>query len=223
MKGDLQHALECECCSKSADILHDFLAEADALVAKALKLSEIAQIARTEQRMRELLLGRWRLRTDQAAKAAGRAIAGGASISAALGRVDKIMAKWDDDVTLRYARDLEDIYLLARTAGHKKATGQTKASLGFDIPNFTEELDDKEVKKAKPGLVPKFDLFDKSAVAARPDDGAPHSERTWQGQCSEGVSRLRRQVHGRACRQRIDGCPSPWTNPLVPRRRHHPV
>jgi len=168
---ELKHALECECCSKSVDVLHDFLAVADALVAKALKLSEVAQIAKTEQRMRELLLGRWRLRSDQAATAAGRIIARGGTIKAAVSRVDSIMAKWSSDVELRYGSDLEDIYFLARVAGWKKATGQTKQSLGYDIPNFTEELgDDASVKKASAGVTPTYDLFDKAAVEALHDD-----------------------------------------------------
>ena len=172
MRGDLQHALECECCSSRIDILHDFLAEADALVAKALKLSETAQIAKTEQRMRELLLVKWRNRADQAAAAAGRAVAGGASVAAALRSVDRIMPKWETDVALRYARDLEDVYYLARTAGWKKATKQTSVSLGYDVPNFTEQLPEEEVKKAAAtaGVAPAFDLYDKSAVAALRDD-----------------------------------------------------
>jgi len=170
--GALQQALECECCSRRLDVLHDFLVEADALVAKALKLSETAQIAKTEQRMRELLLVKWRNRAEQAADAAGRVVAGGGTIEAALRSVDKVMAKWATDVGKRYARDLEDIYYLARTAGWKKGTKQTSVSLGYDVPNFTEQLPEEEVKKAREvaGAVPVFDLYDKSAVAALHDD-----------------------------------------------------
>jgi hypothetical protein len=125
-------------------------------------------------RMRDLLLAKWRNRAKQAAVAAGSAVAAGASVSASLGPVDRIMNRWDDDVGPRYAIELEKVYKLARTAGFKKASGQTKASLQYTTPNFTEVLGDLarvKVEKAKLArALPSFDVMDDAAIAALHDD-----------------------------------------------------
>jgi len=171
---DLYHVLHCECCSKRIDILHDVLSYSDEAVAKALMVSEVAHIARVESRMREYLLSKWRLRAEQAAKKAGGVYKSTGSLKASFASVDKIMNKWDEEVALRFGKDIEEIYKLARNAGWKKANGQTSASLQYAMPNFTEELEGK-VKKAKvkrrlAAVKPSFDLFDEQAVMQLQDD-----------------------------------------------------
>lgn len=172
--ADLHHMLHCECCSSSIDILHDVLAYSDEAVAKALMISDVARMARVEVRIREYLLGKWRLRADQAAKKAGGVYASTGSLKASFAAVDKIMSKWDEEVVARFGKDIEEIYKLARNAGWKKANGQTSASLQYIVPNFTEELEGK-VKKAKikrrvAAVKPSFDLFDEQAVMQLQDD-----------------------------------------------------
>lgn len=176
MKTDvLKHALECECGAAELDILHDVIAESDRMIAKALMISEIASIARTEVRMRDFLTSKWRVRADQSAARAGAIVSGGGTLKAAFAAVDKIMNRWDEEVAPRYGKDLEDVYTLARTAGHKKANGQTSASLQYTTPNFTENIESgkEPVQKAKrrvAEVVPSLDLHDEAAILALQDD-----------------------------------------------------
>lgn len=159
-------SLVCGCKSKQIDILHAYVVQSDELVAKALALSEVARIARTEVRLREYLLAKWRTRSVEAAAAADYAIRhGGGTPAAAVSVVNKTMARWASDVSETYTIALEKAYRLARVAGFKKATGKTKASLQYGLV---------AVSKAKP-TVPKsrkaelsfsFDLPDKHAIAA---------------------------------------------------------
>jgi len=177
----LQHALACECCAQQLDILHDVIATSEISIAKALMISEVAQIARVEMRMRDYLTLKWRNRAQEAAARAGAIVKAGGSVSSALSAVDKIMGKWAPEVKKRITADLKDVYELARKAGWKKATGQTKASLQYVVPNFTAELDagrelrvskaDKKPKKGpkKPDrrvaeVIPTLDQLDENAV-----------------------------------------------------------
>lgn len=175
----IQHALQCECCSHEIDVLHDIVAASDQAVAKALMVSEVAQIARVEVRMRDLLLKKWRNRVDQAAKSAGAIFAGGGTLEKAYKAVDGIMGRWDSDVSSRYGDDIQEVYGLARNAGWKKANGQTGSSLQYTVPNFTEEIEAGrsavKVEKAKrrkkvAATKPSFDLFDEQAVLQLQDD-----------------------------------------------------
>ncbi len=177
--ADVQQAMACECCSHEIDILHDVLAVSDQAVAKALMISEVAQIARVEVRMRELLTLKWRNRVDQASARAGAIFAGGGSLKMAYAAVDKIMSKWSGEVTLSYGADIEELYKLARLAGWKKANGQIGGTLQYSVPNFTEDIEDGKskvkVEKAKrkkrvAQTKPSFDLFDEQAVLQLQDD-----------------------------------------------------
>jgi SPP1 gp7 family putative phage head morphogenesis protein len=161
----LHHALSCECCARDLDVLHDVLVTSDVSIAKALMISEVAQIARHEMRMREYLLGKWRVRAKQASEKAGAAYAGGGTIAGVRAAVDTVMDKWAGDVETRATSDLSNIYKLARKAGWKKAKGKTKASLQYIVPNLSEL--DTPLKKAKaktPEVAPKFDLLDENAL-----------------------------------------------------------
>lgn len=175
----VQQAMACECCSHEIDILHDVLAVSDRAIAKALMISEVAQIARTEVRMRELLTLKWRNRVDQASARSGAIFTGGGSLDKAYASIDKIMLKWSGEVSTPYGADIEEAYNLARLAGWKKANGQTSASLQYSVPNFTEEIEDGKskvkVEKAKrkkrvAEVKPSFDLFDEQAVLQLQDD-----------------------------------------------------
>lgn len=166
---DLKTALECECCSARVDVLHDIVIASDELVAKALMLDEVAQIARLEQRMRELLLGKWRARSREAALAASARVAGGGSAADVHRIVDKAMNKWAPETEPRFSADASKVYRLARKAGAKKASGKTSASLSYQTPNFSQELP-AAITKAKrrennPKLENSFALLDTAAIA----------------------------------------------------------
>lgn len=161
----LQHELTCECCAQELDILHDVIRLSDVSIAKVLMISEVAQIARSEMRMRDYLLGKWRLRATEAAARAGAVVSGGGNLTSAYAAVDKVMGKWAGEVEARAGKDLENVYYLARKAGWKKGTGQTKASLQYVVPNFTEEIEAVQKAKRKAATVlPSFDLLDEKAV-----------------------------------------------------------
>lgn len=168
-------ALACECCSQDVDIAHDFLALSDVAVAKALMISEMAQIARTEVRMRGYLIAKWNVRAEQAARHAGILVAAGGTLDGALKSVDAVMHRWAQEVAPTVGAEIERIYQLAREAGWKKANGQTKQALQYVVPNLSEV--DSSVAKAKkkpklktPELKPSFDLHDEQAVIQLQDD-----------------------------------------------------
>lgn len=145
------------------------LCESDRLIAKALVLSEVAQIARAEYRMNQILNAAWNLRAKQAAEAAGvRARSGGKAkeISALVG---KYMNKWPNDVAKPYTNSISEIYKLARTAGLKKATKNTKSSLQYSSA-LLDKLSEPVEKAKKAQVKPDFDLLDDSAIDALQDD-----------------------------------------------------
>lgn len=169
----LHDTLSCACCAREVDLLHDVLVTSDLSIAKALMISEVAQIARLEMRMRDYLTGKWRLRAKEASARAGSIVTGGGSLKTVYAMVDKTMGKWSGDVESRVTGDLANIYKLARKAGWKKAKGKTKASLQYVVPNFTEELDSGRelVKKAKgTDVAPSLDLVDEKAISDLQDD-----------------------------------------------------
>lgn len=162
---------DCQCAS--IDVTTAFLAISDELVAKALVISEVAQIARSEMRARTLLTNLWRVRADQSAKAAQKVVAGGGKLSVALNAVDAVMARFPADAKQGFTREMATSYKLARIAGWKKATGQTTASLSYMIANFEEQIASgkEKVRKAskknpKATVLPSFGLVDRRAIAA---------------------------------------------------------
>jgi hypothetical protein len=138
------------------------MASFDFVVEKALGLSEVASIAKAELRLRKYVEGKWNVRKSEAAKTAARMAKGGKGYKEISSAVGKIMNRWSKDVLPVYNVEMRRVYRLARIAGHKKATGQTKASLQFNIPKTEEST----VTKAKPKVraVPNFDLVDQQAM-----------------------------------------------------------
>lgn len=153
----------CDCASAEFDLVHAYLAQSDELIAKALSLSEVAQIARAEVRARDILLNKWLLRAKEGAHAAGARFASTGHLGSALEAMDEAMAKWQKDVLAPFSLELHTIYKLARVAGAKKASGDTTASLSYNTPEF-DVLKPAPVKKAK--TVVHFDLYDESALSA---------------------------------------------------------
>lgn len=167
-RQELKH--DCRCAS--IDVTTAFLAVSDELVAKALVISEVAQIARSEMRARQLLTNLWRVRADQSAKAAQKVVAGGGKLSVALTAVDAVMAKFPVDAKRGFTKEMETSYRLARVAGWKKATGQTTASLSYMLASFEDQIASgkekvrKAAKKPRATILPHFGLVDRRAIAA---------------------------------------------------------
>lgn len=136
----LEHAADCQCAQR--DVSDLVQRREDILVAKALGLSEVAQMARIETLARRSLVAKWEARASQASRAAGAVYASGGTLASAYAAADKAMKKWAADVSASYARSIRDVYKLGRAAGHKKATGKFKGSLQYVIAE--------DVEKAKP-------------------------------------------------------------------------
>lgn len=144
--------------------LHSGLTATDAVLAKALGLSETTQIARIESRLRTFILAAWEKRAVAAANVGAVVARRGGTASAVENAVERAMRPWKKDATPKVVKAVEDIYFLAREAGHKKATGQTTAALTYDTPNLTEMQ--KAAPRAGFSVLPDFDLIDEDAVEA---------------------------------------------------------
>jgi len=144
--------------------LFDQVRATDETVAKALGISEVAQIARTETRLREYLLAEWNSRAREAVTQAAAGARGGAIPSKIYREVSGILKPWGPEVAPRVGRELGKIYRLAKVAGWRKATGQTKAPLTYDTPNF------EQMAKAAPrdgfAVLPTFDKLDTDTIDA---------------------------------------------------------
>ncbi len=175
------------CSCAQFDYLDGYLRQSDLLIAKAASVSEVAQIARIEYRLRKAFEVKWAARAEQAARVARSAYAGGGSLAAALGAAANVVAKWPSDVADNYKQSLEDVYKLARRAGHNKATGKSKASLQY---NVVEKIS-KATKTKPPATNVKltFDVQDERAVEA-----LQKQELWWIGDMAKGVGKTVRNA-----------------------------
>ena len=164
--------LHCEACARELEALHILVTRGDELVAKALVLSEVAQIAKAELRLQELLTAAWTQRSRQAAVRAGSLARAGKSATAIELEVRRVMKKWQTDVSRPFSAAVKRIYKLARIAGHKKATKQSDHSLQYSsamVQRLTVAKADEEPSRAAK-LLPSFDLLDESAIEMLQDD-----------------------------------------------------
>ncbi|MGW8177936.1 MAG: hypothetical protein ACWGQW_03965 [bacterium] len=145
------------------DTSYDRLVLANEIVAKALALPEVTQMAKAEQLLRQYLDKKWEIRVNQAVTAAKKATAAGKSAKQIQASIRKIMKQWSKDVTPRFNRDVEKVYKLARVVAAKKAKKKTKKPLVFDTPNFQELKPVKKATTASVGV--SFDLADQEAIA----------------------------------------------------------
>jgi hypothetical protein len=153
----------CEACSLVVDKAYDRLVLVDEIVAKALGLPALTEMARKEQLLRQYVDKHWEIRRAQASTAARNATRAGKSAKQINAAIRKVMMKWPKDITKRFNSDVEKVYKLAREVGAAKAKKKIKAPLVFDTPNF-QEL--KGVEKAVAGVSVSFDLADERAIAA---------------------------------------------------------
>jgi len=123
------------------DRLHDGLAAVDAIIAKAIGISEVARIARIETRLREYLNAKWNARKRRAVERAGSMARAGKSAAEISRAVKGIMSGWAREIAPRYKRDFREIYRLARIAGWKKGGRLTRGTLAYKGPSpFTAEV-----------------------------------------------------------------------------------
>jgi hypothetical protein len=151
----------CDQASARIDMLHDRVVARDVMLAKAAQLSEVSQMAKLEVRLREYLLAKWDVRAAQAARAASTKT----SAKAITAAVNSVMKKWPADVKSVVSADVKRIYKLARIAGHKKATKQTKLPLAYNLPPVADDAQP-AIKARTPRLAPSFDAVDAEAAEA---------------------------------------------------------
>lgn len=166
--------------------IYDGLRASDEAVAKALGLSEVAQIARTEGRMRQFMLAQWMAYARRAVSRAAALARAGKPAKTISATVRREMRQFPSAVLPRTTKELDKIYRLARTAGWKKATGQTKASLSYDTPNLTEII--KATPKAGFAINPSFTVVDEAAVAALQEQQVFWLGQLYGEQVAEGIS-----------------------------------
>ena len=153
----------CSCKSAKVDVLANFLAVSDELVAKALAIPEVTQIARSEMRLRSYLLAKWAARAEQGAAVGARAVSKGAD--GIVASVDSAMGKFPGDVKKTAQLEVGRVYKLGRRAGWKKAAGHTTASLRYGTPELGGEVQKaKPSKQATVSIEPSFNLADEEAI-----------------------------------------------------------
>ena len=124
------------------DTVFEMLAQSDALIAKALGISEVAQIARIESNLRKYIDGKWNELKAQAIKEAHSMAMAGKGHSAISAKVIRTMSRIAFATKGRLSKDVKSIYEKARVAAWRKYREGLTATLAYDTPNFSE------VKKA---------------------------------------------------------------------------
>lgn len=153
--------------SAKIDLAFAKLELADALVIKALKISELTQMARIETRLREFMHAKWVVRSKKAIARAGSMAEKGKSVEAVVDAINKIMEPWPNDVVPTYKRSVRQVYRLGREVAWKRGTGKItgEQALTFSTENFSggqtiiKAVDDLPVE-----LFPGFDVIDEQAV-----------------------------------------------------------
>jgi hypothetical protein len=154
----------CKACEEASYSLIDKayldLLYADLWVEKALGLKEISRIAKAEMRLRKYLEGKWNIRRSEAIESAISLAKNRKSYKTISSSINRIMNKWSRDVLPVYNSEMREVYKLARIAGYKKASGETSASLQFNIPKTTP------IEKADSNISVDFDLVDENTMEA---------------------------------------------------------
>lgn len=136
----------------------------DMLLAKALKISEVSQIARIEIQLRKYLWIEWEQLRRPAAQAAKSAFSHSKNPRQVETAVGRVMGKWSTLVKSRVQKDIERVYYLSREALWKKVRTGTKETLAYgegQVPIF------QPVKKADEEtfpIRPEFNVVDRKAV-----------------------------------------------------------
>ena len=182
--------------SMSLEATFSALRDLDTIIAKASGIREVSRIARIENQLRSFVNAQWNRLARRALEQAMRRLRrSGATltnrdISAISAAVNKEMGKWARRVRERVLDDIEDVYILAREAGHRKGTGKSKASLQYNTRPFSakpKDIADRadrfpvpqvKVLKAGPEIsdIPNFDAVDREAM-----DALSREQRLWVG------------------------------------------
>lgn len=168
------------------DQSYDHLRISDTAVAKALGLSEVAQIARGEGRVRQFMLAQYQAHVAIAVRVAAAMARRGSTARAITAAVRREMAKFPRVAAPKLTKEVGQIYRLSRTAGWRKATGQTRASLTYDTPNLTELA--KAAPRAGFSALPSLNVTDEAAITALEQQQVFWLGDLYGAQVSDGVA-----------------------------------
>lgn len=140
-------------------VCHAALELADDIVVKALKINELAQMARAETRNLEFMRASWSIQSKSAIVAVVSATKKGATPKDIDKIVEKHMTKWANVVLPVANQTTEKIYKLGRIVGWKRAVGKIKGKRAL-------EYEAEGVKKAALEVFPGFEVVDEQAIAA---------------------------------------------------------
>jgi hypothetical protein len=174
------------------DTLYRQLRQSEEGIAKALGISEVAQIARLEGRMREFMLAQWNTLAKKAVKRSVGMARSGKSAKQISTAIRRIMESYPRKALPQVLVELDKAYRLARIAGWKKATGQTRASLSYDTPNMAELA--KAAPRAGFSVLPSFSIVDEGAVEALQEHQVFWLGQLYGDQVSSGVADVAREV-----------------------------
>lgn len=154
--------------------MYEGLRLADGLVAKALGVSEQAQSAKIETRLRQYITAEWEQLARQATKTAGGLIENGpgdvvraGDVDRALAAIDRTMQQWAPKVTPRFTRDEREVYQLGRDAGLKRVLGTERKPLEYNVPKPEPvEKQKKPPKNLVAYVNASFDQVDDAALDA---------------------------------------------------------
>ena len=146
-------------------VKHQGILTVDCLIAKVLKLSEPSQMAKSEIRMREFLIGSWRSFSKKAISKAVKMAKDLEKPKRIAEEVDRIMNGWSEEAAPVVVDEMEIIFRLALDAGYKKATNQISESLDYNVPK-TESIKKAKTKPNIYELTPGFNLPDQRALEA---------------------------------------------------------
>jgi len=142
----------------------------DTAIAKALAVSELAQIARIEVRLRKMHRKAWNELAAEFTKRATRMLLGKATSAEVVAYADRVFGKYPGKLVKPYNNGIEESYKLSREAGLKKASGATDGFLQYNTPHIVT------VSKQAVKVTPSFDLVDTAAV-----ESLKQSQVAWMG------------------------------------------
>lgn len=135
---------------------------ADLLVSKALKVSEVSQMAKSEVRMREFLIASWAEFSKEAVERVVELTEKSANVEKILKEIDGVMFYWAEEAAPVVSKEMDYIFRLARDLGFKKATRQTEENLNYGLPKMVKKAKAKAIAE----ILPDFSLADEHAIEA---------------------------------------------------------
>lgn len=152
----------------SLEFLHVKREAIDTIIAKALKLSELSQMAKVEVNLREFMHAAWAKRAKKATKEATSMAKNGSTSASIVAKINKTMAGWAGDIVPTYEKSVRKIYRLGRKVAWKRGTGKIKGknALAMSTENFSDGTSVIKAAGDVAEVFPGFDVVDEGAVDA---------------------------------------------------------